>query len=45
MEHVLNLVELFLFCLGSTYLGAWAIVAVRGNRGRIEDKLKLESEP
>jgi hypothetical protein len=30
MEHVLKLVELFLFCLGITYLGAWAIVAVRG---------------
>jgi hypothetical protein len=30
MEHVLKLVELFLFCLGGTYLGAWVIVAVRG---------------
>jgi hypothetical protein len=30
MEHVLRLVELFLFCLGTTYLGAWAFVAARG---------------
>jgi hypothetical protein len=30
MEHVLRLVELFLFCLGATYLGTWAFVAARG---------------
>jgi hypothetical protein len=30
MEYVLKLVELFLFCLGITYLGAWAFVAARG---------------
>ncbi len=28
-EWVLKLVELFLFCLGITYLGAWAFVAAR----------------
>jgi len=27
MEYVLKLVELFLFCLGITYLGGSAIVA------------------
>ena len=27
MEHVLKLVELFLFCLGITYLGGSAIAA------------------
>ena len=30
MEFVLKLVELSLFCLGISYLGAWAFVAVRG---------------
>src|SRR2546423_13639146 len=30
MEYVLKLVELSLFCLGMTYLGAWAFVAARG---------------
>ena len=29
MEYVLKLVELFLLCLGITYLGAWFIVAAR----------------
>ncbi len=29
MEYVLKLVQLFLFCLGITYLGGWAIVAMR----------------
>jgi hypothetical protein len=29
MEYVLKLVELFLFCLGITYLGGSAIVALR----------------
>jgi hypothetical protein len=28
-EWVLKLVELFLFCLGITYLGAWAFVTAR----------------
>ncbi len=30
MEHVLKLVELFIFCLGITYLGASAFLAARG---------------
>ncbi len=30
MESVLKLVELFLFCLGITYLGAWGFEAARG---------------
>ncbi len=30
MEYVLQLGQLFLFCLGITYLGAWAIIAARG---------------
>jgi hypothetical protein len=30
MEYALKLVELFLFSLGITYLGAWAIAAARG---------------
>ncbi len=29
MEYVLKLVELFLFCLGITYLGASAFLAAR----------------
>jgi len=31
MEYALKLVELFLLCLGITYLGGWAFVAARGN--------------
>jgi hypothetical protein len=31
MEYVLKLVQLFLFCLGITYLGAWAFVAAEVN--------------
>ena len=30
MEYIFKLVELFLFCLGITYFGAWTIVAARG---------------
>jgi len=30
MEYVLKLVELFIFCLGFTYLGASAFLAARG---------------
>ncbi len=30
MEYVLKLVELFLFCLGITYLGASPFLAARG---------------
>jgi hypothetical protein len=30
MEYVLKLVELFLLCLAITYLGAWAVVVLRG---------------
>ncbi len=30
MEYVLKLVELFIFCLGITYLGASAFLAARG---------------
>jgi len=30
MEYVLKLVELFLFCLGITYLGASAFLAAQG---------------
>jgi len=36
MEYVLTLVELFLLCLGITYLGAWAIVAARGKAKKAE---------
>src|SRR6266540_2214890 len=35
MEYVLTLVELFLLCLGITYLGAWAIVAPPGTQRHI----------
>jgi len=30
MGHVLVLVITFLVCLGITYLGAWALVVIRG---------------
>jgi len=30
MKYVLKLVELFIFCLGITYLGASAFLAARG---------------
>jgi hypothetical protein len=32
MEYALKLVEVFLFSLGISYVGAWVIVAARGKR-------------